>query len=79
MATYEEALKTARGLKANITKCLEFGDAWLFKSDDDEHKIGGDGPVIILKATGKDVNQTYYYDELGGGRDVDLRAEFDVK
>ena len=70
MITYEQARKKAFEEKDDITRCVEFSDAWLFKSDEDEYTIGGFGPIIVLKETGQAVNPTYYYDDLHGGTEV---------
>ncbi|MDO4439092.1 MAG: hypothetical protein Q4B86_06590 [Eubacteriales bacterium] len=62
MISYETALKTAKELKKNIDKCIEYDSAYMFTSKEDEGSIGGSGPCVILKDSGKAINQTYYYD-----------------
>lgn len=62
MITYEDALKMAKELKTDIDSCIEYDSAYMFISKDDEESIGGAGPCVILKDSGKAINQTDYYD-----------------
>lgn len=64
MVSYEEAKKIAFNLKKNITDCAEYTDAYIFSSIDDEYTIGGSGPVVIIKKTGRAVNMIAYTDML---------------
>lgn len=61
--SYEEALKTAKGLKKYIDACDEYNIGYVFKARAEEEMIGGDGPCCILKDTGKAICQTEFYDE----------------
>lgn len=56
MMNYETALKKARRLKPNIDHCTEYEKAYSFSSRADEFTFGGDGPVVILKASGRAIN-----------------------
>lgn len=63
MIGYNEAYEKAKALKDNIDKCVEYDTAYMFVSNYDEFKIGGDGPVIIMKDNWRAVGQTYYYSQ----------------
>lgn len=62
MVTFEEALKKAKALKPGIDACDEYDKGYLFKAKSERFMIGGDGPCVVLKSTGKAVNQTEFYD-----------------
>jgi hypothetical protein len=76
MIKYEEALKKAKSLKRNITKCVETPTAYLFKNEDDENSIGGEGICCIVKETGRAVDLTTYYDSYARPGEC---SEFDVQ
>lgn len=65
MVSYEEALAIAGELKANIDACDEYDQAYLFKCKEEEWLIGGDGPVVVLKESGKAINQLVFFDDYG--------------
>jgi hypothetical protein len=65
MVSYEEALAIARKLKPNIDACDEYDQAFLFKCKSEEWLIGGDGPVVVLKDTGKAIHQLAFFDSCG--------------
>ena len=62
MVTYEDALKKALELNPQITKCVEYKDAYIFGNDEGkEVRIGGpNAPVVIMKADGKFYAISYY-------------------
>lgn len=60
MIGYEDALKKAKKLKGNIDNCREFSDAYVFGSHADDFSFGGDGPVVILKNSGRAINMVDY-------------------
>ncbi len=76
MITFDEAIKKAKTLKSSITKCVDTPTAWLFKSDDDEYSIGGEGICCIIKEDGRAVDLTTYYDNYAKRGEC---REFDVK
>lgn len=65
MVSYEEALALAVKLKPNIDACDEYDQAFLFKCKEEEWLIGGDGPIVVLKETGKAINQIAFFDDCG--------------
>ena len=65
MVSYKEALATARELKPSIDACDEYDQAFLFKCKAEECLIGGDGPIVVLKETGKAINQLAFFDDCG--------------
>ncbi len=75
MITYEQALEKARKLKQGIDACDEYDKAFVFKRKADRFNIGGDGACVILKDSGKAIEQTEFYDEYG----AEHIREFDVK
>lgn len=64
--TYAEALKIAFKLKPNIDNCRENTDAYVFGSHADDCSIGCDGPVVIIKETGRAINMTDYLGDFSG-------------
>lgn len=58
--TFEEALKTAKELKPNIDKYSETTSAYIFACKAEDFDIGGDGPVVIMKDSGKALNYVGY-------------------
>lgn len=56
MMNYETALKKARRLKPNIDHCREYEKVYSFSSKADKFTFGSDGPVVILKASGRAIN-----------------------
>lgn len=60
MIKYEDALRIAKEHKPNIDYCNEETLAWIFSSKEDEHHIGGDGPIVIIKRTGEVLNMPTY-------------------
>lgn len=64
MISYEEALKKAKELKENIDACDEYDTAYLFKARSEEYSFGGDGACVILKDSGKAINQLEFYDNI---------------
>ena len=74
MITYDEALKIAKGLKKNIDACVEFENAYCFKSKSEEYDIGGNGPCIVLKENGRAIISTEYYTNYATG----IIKEYDI-
>ena len=74
--TYEAALKKAKGLKPNIDNCTEYEDAFIFASHADDFSFGGDGPVVILKESGRAINMVDYTQSSKGAKLI--REEFTV-
>lgn len=75
--TYEKARAKAYELKDDIARCIEYKDAWIFASKKGDMSIGGfSEPVVVLKSNGEVVNQTYYYDIIGGGLEKDKIDEY---
>ncbi len=70
MINYEEALKIAKEHKPNIDHCYEETLAWIFTSKEDEHTIGGDNPVVVLKETGDALNMPDYAFEYFGAKEI---------
>ena len=66
MITKEEAFRLAKKWKPGFDGCQEFTNAYLFTKKSEESNIGGEGPLVILKETGRWVPLTTYYDEYGG-------------
>ena len=67
-------LKKAKKLKPNIDSCTEYEDAFMFSSHADDFSIGGDGPVVILKDSGRAINRVDYLDDFSGKVIKDLFA-----
>ena len=74
MITYEKAYKIAKSLKPNADACVEYENAYMFKTKADEWSIGEDGACVILKKNGKAISQTLYFDKYGS----DFVREFDL-
>ena len=62
MISYEDALKKAKELKPNIDACDEYDSAYMFKARSEEFTIGGCSPCVILKESGRAINQLEYFD-----------------
>ena len=75
MVRFESALKKAKKLKPNIDSCREFTDAYVFASQEDEYSCGGDGPVVVLKDSGKAINMVDYTQT---SSDAELIREFEL-
>lgn len=71
---FEKALAIAKKLKPNVDACDEYDKAFLFKCKAEEWMIGGDGPVVVLKDTGKAINQVVFFDQYG----PELIRSFDI-
>ena len=54
MITYEEALARARERKENLDNCIEYENAYVFGSAEDNNYIGGydHTPVVVMKEDG---------------------------
>ncbi len=80
MISFNEALGLAKKLRSDIDYCIEYEDAFIFSLEDD-CSIGGNGPVVVLKADGECINMTAYIDEtdctgvIREGRITDLIAQ----
>ena len=61
MTTYEQALKKAKKLKPSVDSCTEYTDAFMFSQQNDVG-FGGNGPVVIMKESGKALNMADYLD-----------------
>ena len=75
MVTYDEALKKAKTLKSNIDACDEYSDAFVFKCRAEEWSSGGNAPCVILKDSGRAINQVEYFDRY----EADHIREFDIE
>lgn len=64
MVTYEEALQLATARRSDVDYCTEHEDAFVF-SKMDELSFGGNGPVVVLKATGECINMPAYLVGMG--------------
>lgn len=67
---YEESLRIAKEYKPNIDHCYEETLAWIFTSKEDEHHIGGDSSVVVLKETGDALNMPDYAFEYFGAKEI---------
>ena len=63
MITYKEALKSAKNLKHRIDYCVEYSDGYLFGWKNNDNFVGENGPCVILKANGNEVNVIEYYSD----------------
>ena len=72
MVSFDDAMCRARALKPNIDNCMEYEDAYVFASHADDMTFGGDGPVVILKDSGRAINMVDYTQQ-GGKRAVLIR------
>lgn len=63
MVSFDDAMCRARALKPNIDNCMEYEDAYVFASHADDLSFGGDGPVVILKDSGRAINMVDYTQE----------------
>lgn len=63
--SFEEAYNLAFNLRSDVDYCLEYGDAFVFTHKDD-CTIGGNGPVVVLKASGDCINMVAYIEESDG-------------
>lgn len=73
--SYEDAFKKAKELKGNIDNCMEYSDAYVFASHADDLSFGGDGPVVIMKNTGRAINMVDYTQSSSGAK---LIREFEL-
>lgn len=71
MVSYEKAVDKAKKLRDDIDFCTEREDAYIF-SKKDEISIGGIGPVVILKASGKAINMPDYI-EISDAKEIGSR------
>lgn len=55
MVAYEEAVKLAKGCWSEVDYVTEFPSAYMFSKFGDR-SFGGNGPVVVLKDTGRCVN-----------------------
>lgn len=83
MITFEEAKKIANNLVPGVDVCREYATAWEFDRKDAPVRIGGmDGPVVIMKDTGKAVGLTAFLLHSDPKRYIDpvddMIREFDV-
>lgn len=83
MISFEEAKKIAKGLPSGVDVCREYASAWEFDRKDVEVRLGGmDGPVVIMKDTGKAVGLTWFLLHSDPKRyidpDADVIREFDL-
>lgn len=76
---YEEAKKIALANKADIDRCVEYEDAYLFSSSHDEDGDGGRGPCVILKDSGQAILATAYHtDKMAKGMRPVIIGEYDL-
>ena len=75
MISYEDAFRKAKKLKGNIDNCREFSDAYVFASHADDLSFGGDGPVVILKDSGRAINMVDYTQR---SENAELIREFEL-
>lgn len=83
MITLEEAKKIANGLNHGVDICREYATAWEFDRKDAPMTDGGvDGPVVIMKDTGKAVGLTWFLLRSDPGHYIDIEKdmirEFDI-
>lgn len=83
MITFEEAKKIANDLVPGVDICREYATAWEFDRKDAPMCDGGmDGPVVVMKDTGKAVGLTAFLLHSDPKRyvdiDKDLIREFDI-
>jgi len=71
---FEEAKRVALELRDDINHCYETEDAYIFSKDGDRFEIGGVGPVVVMKATGRATNMVDYTNKSNSPKKV---AEFD--
>ena len=61
MITYEDAVKTAKEIRADINRCFEYEKGYVFSNVEDENYIGGShAPVVIVKETGKAISMPQF-------------------
>lgn len=58
--TFEEAFEIAKELKEKIDYCDETGNAFIFGAEEERYTIGGNSPVVVIKADGKAIDMTHY-------------------
>lgn len=63
--TYEQAMKKAKKLNPAVDTCTEYTDAYVFSQTHDV-SFGGDGPVAVMKESGKALNMADYLDSSDG-------------
>ena len=59
MTTFESAKKEALKLRRDVDFCMEYEKAYVFSKKNDI-SIGGEGPVVILKDSGKAINMVEF-------------------
>lgn len=62
MVSYAEAVEAARKCWDQIDYVEEEPDAFIFSKKDD-FSFGGNGPVVVLKDSGRCINMVNYLDE----------------
>lgn len=76
MITYEEAKKIANEYVPGVDICREYATAWEFDRKDAPMRIGGmDGPVVIMKDTGKAVGLTWFLMHSDPKRYIDIEKD----
>jgi len=65
MVDFHDAMTLAKSCWSEVDYCEEYDDAYIFSKRGDM-SFGGNGPVVVLKATGECINMVSYIDESVG-------------
>jgi hypothetical protein len=76
MISYDDALLKAKEKKHSpIDNCTETQNAYIFGSHADDMNLGGEGPIVVMKESGKTLNMAAYLDT----GSIEVVKEFEVK